>query len=74
MLREAHMIGEDTETEAYMRVVAERYRLLRTHRWDEEVLQRIMAGASAAGARRPLARPPRTADTAPRRGGSRSAA
>ncbi len=43
MLREAHMLGEDTETEAYMRVVAERYRLLRTNRWDEEVLQRIMA-------------------------------
>lgn len=45
MLQDAQMIGEGTETEAYMRVVAERYRLLRTNRWDEEVLQRIMDGA-----------------------------
>jgi hypothetical protein len=44
MLREAQMIGDQTETEAYMRVIAERYRLLRTHRWDEEVLQQLMAG------------------------------
>jgi hypothetical protein len=44
MLREADMIGQQTETEAYMRVAAERYRLLRTHRWDEEVLQRVMEG------------------------------
>jgi hypothetical protein len=32
MLREAHLIGDRTETEAYLRVSAERYRLLRTHR------------------------------------------
>jgi len=44
MLREAEMIGDGTETEAYMRVIAERYRLLRTHRWDEEVLQQVMEG------------------------------
>jgi hypothetical protein len=44
MLREAEMIGSQTETEAYMRVIAERYRLLRTHRWDEEVLQQVMEG------------------------------
>lgn len=42
MLREAHLIGDLTETEAYMRVAAERYRLLRTHRWDDEVLQRVV--------------------------------
>ena len=41
-LREAGMIGaRETETEAYMRVVAERYFLLRTHEWDEEVLARL---------------------------------
>ena len=44
MLREAEMVGEATETEAYRRVVAERYRLLRTDRWDEEVLQRVIEG------------------------------
>ena len=44
MLREADLIGEQTETEAYMRVSGERYRLLRTHRWDEEVIQRVIEG------------------------------
>src|SRR5581483_6410895 len=44
MLREAELIGEQTETDAYMRVVAERYRLLRTHHWDENVLQRVLEG------------------------------
>ncbi|MGH2870764.1 MAG: chromosome partitioning protein ParB [Solirubrobacteraceae bacterium] len=42
MLREADLIGSCTETEAYMRVGSQRYRLLRTHRWDEEVIQAIL--------------------------------
>jgi hypothetical protein len=42
MLREADLIGACTETEAYMRVGAQRYRLLRTHRWDEDVIQAIL--------------------------------
>ena len=41
MLREADLIGNQTETEAYMRVAAERYRLLRTHEWNEEVIERL---------------------------------
>jgi hypothetical protein len=53
MLRDAHMVGDQTETEAYMRVATERYRLLRTHRWDEEVLQRVMEGAGARRRWRP---------------------
>ncbi|HWF24019.1 MAG TPA: hypothetical protein VG275_01130, partial [Solirubrobacteraceae bacterium] len=44
MLREADLIRGRTETEAYMRVASERYRLLRTHRWDEEVIQRVLEG------------------------------
>src|ERR1700683_5040289 len=44
MLREADLIGKRTETEAYMRISAERYRLLRTHRWDEEILARVIEG------------------------------
>ena len=44
MLREADLIHEGTETEAYMRIVEERYRLLRTHAWSEEVLQRVIEG------------------------------
>jgi hypothetical protein len=41
LLRAADLLGTDTETEAYMRVAAERYRLLRTHSWSDEVIARL---------------------------------
>jgi hypothetical protein len=44
MLREAGMISRGTETEAYMRVAAERYRLLRTHAWSDDVLRQLVEG------------------------------
>jgi hypothetical protein len=44
MLRDAQMIGRATETEAYMRIAGERYRLLRTHEWNEEVLRQVVEG------------------------------
>jgi hypothetical protein len=56
MLREADLIGSRTETEAYMRVAAERYRLMRTHRWDDDVLGRTVEALSrrrGRGARTP---------------------
>jgi hypothetical protein len=40
LLREAGMIA-GTEAEAYMKVVALRYLLLRTHAWDDEVMERL---------------------------------
>jgi hypothetical protein len=43
MLREADLVGRGTETEAYMRVVALRFLLLRTHEWDDEVIERLRA-------------------------------
>jgi hypothetical protein len=43
MLRESGMIGDGTETDAYMLVVGERYRLMRTHEWNDDVLERIRA-------------------------------
>jgi hypothetical protein len=52
MLREADLIGNRTETEAYLRVSAERYRLLRTHRWDEEVIQRLIEDEARRSRRR----------------------
>jgi hypothetical protein len=52
MLREANLIGSQTETEAYMRVGAQRYRLLRTHRWDEEVIRAILENDPHRGRRR----------------------
>jgi len=41
MLREADLIGSGTETEAYQRVARERYRLMRTHEWNDEVIERL---------------------------------
>ena len=41
MLREADLIGDLEEAEAYARVVSLRYLLLRTHRWDDEILERL---------------------------------
>jgi hypothetical protein len=58
MLREARLLGRGTETEAYMRVVALRYLLLRTHEWDDEVIERL---------RRELERPSGEEDTMARR-------
>ena len=41
MLRAADLIGSRTEAEAYMRVAAERYRLIRTHEWNDEIIERL---------------------------------
>jgi hypothetical protein len=41
MLREADLLGSGTDAEAYMRVAAERYRLILTHEWTDEVIQRL---------------------------------
>ncbi|ANZ36230.1 chromosome partitioning protein ParB [Lentzea guizhouensis] len=43
MLRQADMVGDRTEAEAYLWVAAERYRLIRTHRWDAEVINAVRA-------------------------------
>jgi hypothetical protein len=51
MLREDDLIGDQSETEAYMRVNAERYRLLRTDRWDEDVIRRVTQGERSRGRR-----------------------
>ena len=52
MLRGADLIGTITETEAYMRVSAARYRLLRTHTWDEDVLAAVVDELSRKNRRR----------------------
>jgi hypothetical protein len=41
MLRAADMIGSRTEAEAYMRVASERYRLIRTHEWNDDIIERL---------------------------------
>jgi hypothetical protein len=41
MLREAELIGRGTDADAYMRVASERYRLMRTHDWNDAVIERL---------------------------------
>jgi len=41
MLVQADLIGDRTEAEAYLHLACQRYRLMRTHRWDDEVLDRL---------------------------------
>jgi hypothetical protein len=41
MLRAADLIGDRTEVEAYLRVAGERYRLMRTHEWNDEIVARL---------------------------------
>lgn len=42
MLSEGGYIGEgEREADAYMRVASQRYRLLRTHQWTPEILERL---------------------------------
>ena len=41
MLVDGGLIGDQTEAEAYARIVSLRYLLLRTHDWDEAVLERL---------------------------------
>ena len=40
-LREAGLLEGRNETDVYMRVVADRYRLMRTHAWSEEILTEL---------------------------------
>ncbi|RSM87055.1 chromosome partitioning protein ParB [Kibdelosporangium aridum] len=44
MLRQAGLIGGRTEAEAYLAVSEQRYRLMRTHRWDDDVIAKLRKG------------------------------
>jgi hypothetical protein len=41
MLREADLVGPGTPADAYLRVANERYRLMRTHEWNEAVIEHL---------------------------------
>lgn len=56
MLRSGELSERDeTETDAYMRISAMRYRVLRTHEWSDEVLEELRRREDRARRRR---RPP----------------
>ena len=60
LLRAGDLIADgETETEAYMRVAADRYRVLRTHEWSDEVLAELRREErrQRSGAGRRRARP-----------------
>jgi len=41
MLEEADLLGKRTAAEAYLAVASERYRLIRTHDWNDDVIERL---------------------------------
>jgi hypothetical protein len=41
MLRAADLTGDGTDADAYMRIASERYRLMRTHDWNDAVIERL---------------------------------
>jgi len=45
MLRNADLFGAGTDAEAYMRIARERYRLMRTHEWNDEIISRLRRAA-----------------------------
>jgi hypothetical protein len=53
----------ETETEAYLRVAADRYRVLRTHEWSDEVIERLRRAERRRRRRRRA--PPRPARRRP---------
>jgi len=43
MLEQADLIGDRTEAEAYLHLACQHYRLVRTHRWDDDMVDRLRA-------------------------------
>src|SRR5829696_2983235 len=41
MLREAGLVSPSGEADAYLRVAAQRYRVMFTHAWSEEIVERL---------------------------------
>lgn len=45
ILREAELVGRrETETDAYLRLSGERYRIMRTQEWSDEAIERVRRG------------------------------
>ena len=41
MLHDADLVGDGTDAEAYLRVACDRYRLIRTHEWSDQIVARL---------------------------------
>jgi hypothetical protein len=44
MLRDTGLLEGRTDTEAYINIAAERYRLFRNHEWNDDVLRQVLEG------------------------------
>ena len=45
MLRDVELVGRrETATDAYLRLSGERYRIMRTHEWSDEAIERVRRG------------------------------
>ena len=49
MLHDAGLVGDGTDAEAYLRVACDRYRLIRTHEWSDEIVARLRPGRRRRG-------------------------
>lgn len=52
MLHDADLIGDGTETEAHMVISGLRYKVLSTHDWNEEVIERVREAINSGEVRR----------------------
>jgi hypothetical protein len=41
MLHAADLVGDCTDADAYLGIARERYRLMRTHEWNDEVIEEL---------------------------------
>ena len=48
MLRGADLVGDNTDAEAYLTIARERYRLIRTHEWNDAVIEEMQRRLGAA--------------------------
>jgi hypothetical protein len=46
LLRQTGLLTEGSETEGYLRLSRERYRLLRSHTWDDDTIERLRGAVS----------------------------
>ena len=51
MLHSADLVGPNTDAEAYLIVASERYRLIRTHEWTDEVIEELQRRLRSPGRR-----------------------
>jgi hypothetical protein len=69
LLHAADLVGSGTDADAYLTIARERYRLIRTHEWNDEVIEELQRQFRSPGWRirgsGAVAMPPDKQDAAP---------